>query len=613
MNQILASALSKSRLKIIFCLSVFTLCINTNSACRSASALLDKETAVATTKAENKAIELSPFNEDAAQTAFNESVASLKTNTKLRGELAGEGTLAQSTSARELAQAIDEILSEQNKTQHGGRWGVCVRSGRDGRVLYQREGRQLFRPASNLKIYTTAAALELLGADYRWRTSIFTNGSIDPNGTLNGNLILYGRGAPDLSSAGRIDAKTATDNSLNSLADALYQKGLRAVNGRIIADESYFHGEERPEGWLWDDMQWYYGAEPSALTINDNSLLLQVTTANSAAGDKPTVQALPANQFVRVSNDAIVTTGGRTSIGVAHASDDGGASLRVYGEVPKGAQAFGVRVAMPEPALNAGYLLREALNRHGITIANNNNAAQVIARDARSPQTNGNNQNQENQNASATTNSTVNDSTPTNSAVNNSTANLNELAFALSRPLVDVVRTTNKESVNLNAELLLRTLGRERGYGSGQNASQYADDTKAGIAVVRRWLSQSGVDADNFSLHDGSGLSMLNLVTPHATVQLLALMQQTPNAKNFFDSLPVAGTDGTLGGRFGDARGRIHAKTGAVAQTYALSGYAASADDETLIFSIFCNEAPGRTTATIDRIVNLLVKYREIE
>ncbi len=521
---------------------------------------------------------------------------------KLRAAFTSNAAPSNSLAAQNLRREIDEILANEAKASRTGRWGVAVRSNRDGRVLYERASHEPFTPASNMKVYTTAAALDLLGADYRWRTSVYLAGNLDANGVINGDLILYGRGAPDLSSNIKLDSRAeGINNSLAALADGLRRRGVRSVRGRIIADESYFGGDDYPNGWLWDDMQWYYGAQASAMSINDNSVLLTVASENQTSGDAPQVVTLPATDFLRIKNDAtVVERGRRTTIGVTWREGDG--SLRVYGDIPAGTKSFGVRVATPEPARAAASLLRTALTERGIDTS----AAEVTTRDARSRQVD-----------------------------NFNPATTPELAFSLSRTLAEIVRTTNKDSVNLNAELLLRTLGREHGRpkvdetnngdasneqgNQSQNSqtqntqSRNYDDTQAGLNTVRRWLEGAGISTSGFNLRDGSGLSPLNLVTPDATVQMLAYMTQVPTGRIFFESLPRAGYDGTLRGRMGDTEGRVVAKTGALAQTNALSGYATSAEGELLIFSIFCNDetGAGRVTGTIDRIVTMLTRYSE--
>ena len=124
-----------------------------------------------------------------------------------------------------------------------------------------------------MKIYTTGVALDLLGADYRWRTSAYAKAQPDATGTISGDLILYGRGAPDLVAQAR---KDSNDGSLARLADDLYQRGIRQVRGNVIGDESYFRGETLGDGWPWTDLQWYFGAEASALSVNDNEIELSI-------------------------------------------------------------------------------------------------------------------------------------------------------------------------------------------------------------------------------------------------------------------------------------------------------------------------------------------------
>src|SRR5215831_5708578 len=159
-----------------------------------------------------------------------------------------------------LAREIDRLLSQTEMKQ--ARFGVFVMSGKDGRVLYAHNSDQLFMPASNLKVYTTAVALDSLGADYRWRTSVYASKAPDANGIVNGDLILFGRGAPDLVSKPEGDAP-----SLAKLAEAVSRAGVHEVRGNIIGDTSYFRGDLFGIGWQWNDLQWYFGAEPSALSI----------------------------------------------------------------------------------------------------------------------------------------------------------------------------------------------------------------------------------------------------------------------------------------------------------------------------------------------------------
>jgi len=191
-----------------------------------------------------------------------------------------------------------------------------------------------------------------------------------------------------------------------------------------------------------------------------------------------------------------------------------------------------------------------------------------------------------------------------------------ELASIRSKTLSEIVRSTNKESINLFAELILRTLGKERGEmapDADPHRMRVRGDDEAGTAVIRLWLERNGVSPSGLSLHDGSGLSRLDLVTPEATARLLAAIAKTSAATVFRDSLPVAGRDGTLAGRLRSVAGRIQAKTGTLTYNNSLSGYLSTDGDEPLVFSIICNNetAEGSSTQVIDEIARLIASYRE--
>lgn len=474
----------------------------------------------------------------------------------------------------ELASAVGRVIDESELAR--ARWGIHVISLRDGRVVYARDADRPVTPASNMKLYTTAAALALLGADYRWRTSVYAAAGPDARGTVEGDLVLYGRGAPDLGSGG----DGAEGSQLAALADELYRRGVRRVGGSVVGDESYFRGEALGDGWLWQDAQWYFGAEPSALTVNGNEVRLSIQPAGRT-GAPAAFKMVPPTDYVRVTNDMNTVEGGsRAAVGVTRALSSN--EVRVWGEVPAGAPRLEVRLSVQRPALWAALLFGEALRARGIVVAGGARAADARARaDARLD-----------------------------------TARAVELAAVSSRPLGEVVRETNKYSLNLEAELLLRTLGRERGDRDAPvpdpERARPRNTDEAGLAVVRSWLERGGVPTDGLSLRDGSGLSRLDLVTPEATTRLLALMAASPAAEAFRGSLPVAGRDGTLAGRLrGAARGRVAAKTGALTYVDALSGYATTADGEPLAFSIICNDETSPTPATrvIDEIAALLISY----
>jgi D-alanyl-D-alanine carboxypeptidase/D-alanyl-D-alanine-endopeptidase (penicillin-binding protein 4) len=469
----------------------------------------------------------------------------------------------------ELRRKIDEAIDSSSLTS--AHWGVFVMSLKDGRVLYAREADKPFIPASNMKVYTTAVALDLLGADYRWRTSVYAASEADRNGTINGDLTLYGRGAPDLT----LSVK-GNQSSLGQLADELYRRGVRRVRGNVIGDESYFRGEPLGDGWLWNDVQWYFGAEASALSVGGNEVSLSLAPAGKA-GEAANIKLEPETDFVRVVNDATTAERGQpATIGINRGLSDN--VFRVWGEFPLNSKGFRARLSVHQPALWAARLFRDELRARGIAVE-----GEALTKDAR----------------------------VTKESDRFNPQGSIELASITSKTLAELARLTNKESLNLEAELILRTLGKERGATAPPTDARKLltrGDDEAGLAVIRLWLEQRGISTAGFALHDGSGLSRLDLVTPEATARLLAAITKSSAANIFHDSLPIAGRDGTLRSRLRALGGRVYAKTGTLTYINSLSGYAVTGAGETLTFSVICNNETTQSSSVpvIDRITSLI-------
>ena len=473
----------------------------------------------------------------------------------------------------ELALEIDHLLD--NGELVSARWGVSVVSLKDKRVFYQRNATKLFTPASNMKLFPTAVALELLGADYRWRTSVYAATAPDAGGTVNGYLVLYGRGAPDLTAVASNNEESP--NSLDQLATALYDKGVRHIRGNVIGDDSYFRGNPLGDGWQWNDVQWYYGAEASALSINNNETSINVLPPENRE-PSPVIRVADPTGYVTVDNRMATSAAGeRITLGIQRGLSDN--SVRVWGTFPTGSKGFGARLAVHRPALWAAKFFLEGLKARGITVDGN-----ALTRDAHEP-----------------------------IAARFDPQQAHELASVFSRPLREIIKATNKGSINLYAELILRTLGRERAAllpAPEASAREFGDD-EVGLALIKLWLNRSQVPTQGLALHDGSGLSRLNLISPQAFVQLLMALERSPNSQVFRDSLPLSGRDGTLGHRLKDYAERVSAKTGYLTYDTALSGFVTTAEGEVLAFSIICNDDTGRASSgrLIDQIVSLLAAY----
>ena len=490
-------------------------------------------------------------------------------------QTAGSSATHASTNPRDtdLTQEINTLIDEGELS--AARWGVSVVALSDRRIVFERDSDRLFTPASNMKLFPTSVALELLGGDYRWRTSIYSISAPDAAGTINGDLVLYGRGAPDLVVAANKD--DANNNSLEELATQIYNRGVRRINGNVIGDESYFRGDAVGNGWQWNDLQWYFGAEASALSINNNETSVNVLPPEKSA-TAPVVRVADSSGYITVENRmASGKAGERMTVGIQRGLSDN--VIRVWGTFPPGSKGFGARLSVHHPALWATKLFVEQLKARGVVV---NGEAQT--RDSRVP-----------------------------IAERFDPQRARELASVSSKPLSEIIKITNKFSVNLYAELILRTLGRERAamLSAPEPSGREAGDDENGLAVIRTWLNRSGVTTPGLALHDGSGLSRLNLVTPRSISQLLTTMYRGGNGQVFRDSLPQSGRDGTLTFRLKEYQDRVSAKTGYLTYTTSLSGYVNTSGGEVFAFSIICNDETARASSgrLIDQIVSLLASY----
>lgn len=488
-----------------------------------------------------------------------------------------------------LSERIAAILAQPDFAR--GFWGIEITSLATGKVLYAQNPEKLFTPASNTKLFTTAACLALIGPDYKFKTSVETNGLLDTHGRLNGDLLLVGRGDPNLS--GRelpYDLRTQRNDhpikALEDLADSLVQKGVKYVDGDLVADDSFFAFERYGEGWSQDDLVWGDGAPVSALTINDNVVFVNILPADRA-GERAFVTIVPFADYYRVDN-RIMTTPAGTARRIFFNREPGSTSLTLWGEMPIDDKGANEALAIEDPAAFAAELFRSLLEKKGITVygrqrtkhtelAGLSTFSVTATAEARGGGGDAPRPGQPNQGL--------------------------VLASFESRPLIEDLRVINKVSQNLHAEILLRLLGREKGT---------AATVDSGLEVLRGFVTKAGVPGDQYLFYDGSGLSRQNLVTPLAVVTLLAYASQQPWGTAFRDTLPLAGVDGSLADRFRGtiAQGRIYGKTGSLGGVKTLSGYATTNHGDKIAFSILTNNfnAPAKkvTDAIDDILVNIV-------
>ena len=484
-----------------------------------------------------------------------------------------------------LSQRIDAIIAEPEAAR--SYWGIQVVSLSTGKVLYEQNADKLFTPASITKLFTTSAALALVGPDYRFKTTVETSGIVDKHGRVTGDLVLVGRGDPNLSGRTlpyniRTERKLPPASVLAELADQLVQKGVKYIDGDVVADDTFFASERYGEGWSQEDLVWGVGAPVSALTINDNVMFVNILPADRP-GEKAFVSVEPYANYYTIDNRILTTPTGTGPRKFVFARQPGSRVLTLWGNIPVDDPGGGEGLAIDDPADFAAQLFQDLLEQRGITIYGKTRTRHTELA------------NLENLSVTAF-------ASGGGRAANGNQALV--LGVHQSQPLIEDLTVINKVSQNLHAELMLRLLGREKGT---------AGTVESGLEVQRGFLSQVGIGRDEYALYDGSGMSRLNLVTPGAVVKLLQFADKQPWGKTFESTLPVAGTDGSLIDRLKGTAGddRVKGKTGTLTHVTALAGYATTVGDERVAFSIFCNNhtlSTKRAQELIDRIVLAVVE-----
>jgi D-alanyl-D-alanine carboxypeptidase/D-alanyl-D-alanine-endopeptidase (penicillin-binding protein 4) len=440
-----------------------------------------------------------------------------------------------------LRLAIDSMVSQpQWRNAH---WGILVVDPARGDTLYSRNAGKLFMPASNMKVITGAVALQQLGADYRYRTTVAARrtgtGPLVQGGVLRGDLVVIGRGDPTVSDHMRGDAMAP----MREMADSLARLGVRRVAGRLVADGSAIQGPELGWGWAWDDLDYPYSAGVSGLYLNEGFTRV-VVVAGARPGDRAAVRTAPLASLPAVISN--VTTVARPAGDArleepALVRDSTSGSIVVTGAVAAGdSVVLDITYADQQAAYLAA--LEYALRGRGIVVAGGLDAH------------------------------------PDGGAV----PVTDTLFTMLSPSLREIMPALQKPSQNQIAELLLKTLGLEKtGVGSADS----------GRRVVERQLAAWGADTAGFVIRDGSGLSRHDYLSPETLVRVFAAIQSHPDFMLFYDALPIAGVDGTIRGRMktGAAYNNVRAKTGFIDRARSLSGYVTTADGHRLIFSMLAN------------------------
>lgn len=428
---------------------------------------------------------------------------------------------------------LDKILADPRLA--GSHAGVVVRDPVTHEVLYSRNSDARATPASNAKLLTSAAALDALGPDYRFRTEASTTAQ-QQGSALLGDLHLRGTGDP-----------TMLASDYDSLAARIAASGIHEVKGRLVTDDDWFDKVALGTGWAWDDEPYGYAAPVSALTVAANtdfdagSVTVRVSPGQS--GRQPEVRFDPPTGVLAVDNRARTGAPGSPAT-VAVTRDHATNRVLVTGSIPENAPPAEELISVPDPSAYAADVFTKALKAHGVSVMGA--SAGAIRGQPR------------------------------------------VLASRDSMPLSQLVVPFLKLSNNGHAEVLVKTMGRVvRGQGTWE----------AGLSVLADKIKALGVDPAALRLVDGSGLSSMDGVTPDQLASLLSAAKSRPWFQAWYDALPIAGmpdrmVGGTLRNRLRGtkAENNVHAKTGSMTGVTSLSGFVTAANHQRLVFSVIFND-----------------------
>lgn len=474
--------------------------------------------------------------------------------------------------SRELRRVPEKIqkLLRSTPAIERGRIGFKFVDVESGVVLAEQNAGDLFTPASNAKLYTTAMALARLGAEYQFRTEVRTSSGWKPGETTVADLYLVGGGDPNLSGRPlpyRIDPTGSPEpdplSALRQLADAVYDAGVRTILGDVVGYASRYPKDRYPDGWTLDDTLYGYGAPVSALTVNDNVVLLTLRPTELGGLADATLQ--PAPQHFIVSNQVSTDASSETHVLLSRAP--GSNEVVLTGTIGQRVAQWKEELGLDDAAETAAEDLRDLLRERGVTILG----------EARSQ---------------------YGGSAPMPPTV---------IVEKNSQPLALSLQVVNKVSQNQHAEMLLREVAFVRtGVGTLQ----------AGVKEREAFLAEAGVTKDHtgYALDDGSGLARQDLTTPDSTVALLRFMWARPDRDVWVNTLPIGAVDGSLQHRFQRIAGaeRLRAKTGSLSHVNALSGYIETRTHRNLAFSAMVNGTSAREKDVRDFLDRLCALFLDL-
>ncbi|MGE7607679.1 D-alanyl-D-alanine carboxypeptidase/D-alanyl-D-alanine endopeptidase [Peribacillus frigoritolerans] len=459
-----------------------------------------------------------------------------------------------------LGQEIQRIL-EQSPGLAGALTGISIRSAETGEMIYERGAQTRLRPASNLKLMTSAAALETLGEDHVFQTELYLKG-VQVGHVLQGDVYLKGKGDP-----------TLLEKDFDELAASLKHRQVKLVHGDLIGDDSWYDDVRYSQDLVWSDEQEYYGAAVSALTASPNedydtgTIIVEIAPGEKV-GKRATVKLEPETDYVKVINKT-KTESADANKKIEVERSHGIQVITVTGTIPEDAGVTKEWISVEDPTEYALSLFEKSMKKHGIKVLGKRKKGK----------------------------------TPEGADM---------IAIHQSMPLSQLLIPFMKMSNNSHAEVLVKEMGKEAdGEGSW----------KDGLKVARNQLKSMGINMQTIMMRDGSGISQVNMIPANEITKLLYAIQEKTWFPAYLNALPIAGNEnrmvgGTLRKRMKGtlAAGNVRAKTGTISGTSSLSGYVTTKRGEKIIFSIILNnfvEEKG-ITAIQDKIAVMLAEQENL-
>lgn len=470
-------------------------------------------------------------------------------------------TDAETIDAKALSGSIDSLLaSPQIRNAFAG---VSVVNVKNGMSIYETNGNRNFLPASAVKLVTTGAALENLGADYKFTTKLYLNGSTNSDGVFSGDIVILGSGDPTIN----YSFYKNPESVFGEFITALKELGIKKIKGNIIGDDDYFDDEYYPDGWSWDDFKYPYAAQVNALSAYDNKAVFTIKPGNDV-GKPAKVTISPATGYVQIINN--VTTGNAsTSTDISVTKEPYSNYVYLTGKIKNGdedAVAVTKAITISNPTLFFVNIFKDLLTADGIEFSGS-----LFDVD--------------------------------NYQLSIPYSKMKLAATHTSPQLSKIISYVNHYSDNLITECILKTLAAKAG-GEGTFSR--------GTDCLVKYAQKAGIGTDELKLSDGSGLSRTDIMSPDDFTSLLTYIYKSKYKDDFIASLAAPSESGTLNDRLDNLKGRLWAKTGSMSGVNNLCGYIETADKQTLAFSIMLLNTTisiPNSSKIIDEICNQIANY----